>query len=160
MIRALLPAFLVLTLGTLFVRYTVYNETPSEPVGFYRLAGKTHPAYVEFCPDSKLSEFAASRGYARRGQCLLKQVVGKTGERIVLSPAGVCYHGSLLPNTAPLPKDSKGRPLSHYAYGEYIIQPDQSWLISSYNAHSFDSRYFGPVANTQLRSVTPLWIFK
>ena len=58
---------------------------------------------------------------------------------------------SLLPNTAPLSKDTKGRPLEAWPFGRYVVAPGTVWVASSYHPRSFDSRYFGPISTAAIR---------
>jgi type IV secretory pathway protease TraF len=62
----------------------------------------------------------------------------------------VAVNDDLLPNSAPRPFDINNRSLQHWPFGRYCVAPGTVWVISSFNARSFDSRYFGPIS---LRSV-------
>jgi type IV secretory pathway protease TraF len=42
--------------------------------------------------------------------------------------------------------DFKGRPLASWPSGHYEVASGEIWVASSFNARSFDSRYFGPVS--------------
>ena len=63
-----------------------------------------------------------------------------------VSDDGGRVNGALVPTSAPARRDAHGRALPHFPRVSYVVQPDQVWLVSSYNAASFDSRYFGPVS--------------
>jgi type IV secretory pathway protease TraF len=69
-----------------------------------------------------------------------------------VSSRGVAVNGGLLLNSAALPLDTKNRPLQHWLFGTYRVAPSTVWVISSFNARSFDSRYFGPVAVSSIRA--------
>jgi type IV secretory pathway protease TraF len=76
---------------------------------------------------------------------------------IELSERGFRVDGRPLANTAPKEKSSKGRSLNHFAFGLYT---QGLWVISDYNANSFDSRYFGPIqAEEILYYAAPVWVF-
>jgi len=130
------------------------NTSVSLPVGLYIVSPKG--SFVEFCPDDH--GLSAQRHYRARGICpdgaapLLKPVVGKSGDQIVMSPAGVAVNGKLLPHTAPLSRDSEGRPLTHWRFGSYTTAPGMLWVASSYNSRSYDSRYLGPIRECVVRS--------
>lgn len=97
------------------------------------------------------------RGYRGSGACrdgaapLLKPVVAKAGDTVELSARGIAVNGTLLPNTAPLSKDSQSRPLSAWPFGYYVVASDTVWVASTYHARSFDSRYFGPISTAAIR---------
>jgi conjugative transfer signal peptidase TraF len=122
-------------------------------VGLYKVSSGGE--YVEFCPDDH--GLSAERHYRAEGVCpdgaapLLKPVVGKAGDQIVVGPTGIAVNGRLLPNTVPLSRDSEGRLLAHWPFGSYATQPGMLWVASSYNARSYDSRYLGPIRQRAVR---------
>lgn len=139
------------------------NTSPSLPLGFYVTTPKPGANLVEFCPVEPFASLALSRGYRDPGACrdggapLLKPVVAREGDLVDVSAAGIVVNGHLLPNTAPLRRDTKGRPLTSWPPGRYTVQPGFVWVASSANPRSFDSRYFGPVAISSIRDrVKPL----
>ena len=139
------------------------NASPSLPLGLYVTSSEPAANLVEFCPAEPFASLALSRGYRSRGACrdggapLLKPVVARAGDLVELSAAGIAVNGHLLPNTTPLQRDTKGRPLTSWSLGQYAVKPGVVWVASSYNARSFDSRYFGPVAISSIRDhVKPL----
>ncbi len=133
------------------------NTTPSLPVGLYVEADSTSPL-VEFCPAEPAASLAVARGYRARGNCpdgaspLLKPVVALAGDVVEISSKGISVNARPLPHSAPLVKDTEGRPLQHYPYGRYVVASGQVWVASSYNARSFDSRYYGPIATSAIRA--------
>ncbi|MGI9074275.1 MAG: S26 family signal peptidase [Bryobacteraceae bacterium] len=83
--------------------------------------------------------------------------MARPGDVVKLSRQGIEVNGALLPNTAPVSSDTKGRSLESWKFGRYTVHPGTIWVASSYNRRSFDSRYFGPVAITSVREhVRPL----
>ena len=90
------------------------NTSASLPVGLYIV--NPNGGFVEFCPDDH--GLSAQRHYRARGVCsdgaapLLKPVIGNSADEIVLSPMGIAVNGKLLPHSAPLYRDSDGRPAS------------------------------------------------
>jgi conjugative transfer signal peptidase TraF len=137
------------------------NSSASLPAGLY--IASAQGAYVEFCPDDR--GLSAQRGYRHtplltpwtKGVCqdgaapLLKPVIGKAADEIVLSPAGLAVNGKLLPHTAPLAQDSAGLPLTHWPFGHYRAAPGTLWVASAYNPRSYDSRYLGPIRQSAVR---------
>jgi conjugative transfer signal peptidase TraF len=140
------------------------NGSPSLPVGLYLVTAHSHASLVEFCPTGPLAQLAIARGYRDAGSCsdggapLLKPVVARAGDTVEVSAAGLAVNGHLLPNTAPLRRDTNNRPLTPWPQGRYTVAPDSVWVASSYNARSFDSRYFGPVPLISIRDYVRPWI--
>ena len=138
------------------------NTSASLPMGLYIV--NPNGGFVEFCPDDR--GLSAQRHYRARGVCsdgaapLLKPVIGSPGDEIVLSDAGIAVNDKLLPHSAPLDHDSEGRPLAHWPAGRYTAAPGTLWVASSYNARSYDSRYFGPIRKSSVRaSLRPLIVW-
>ena len=94
-----------------------------------------------------VERFAAGRGEDAGDH----DVAAKAGDLVELSWHGISVNGVLLPNTAPLSKDTKGRPLEPWHFGRFPVAQGTVWVASSYHSRSFDSRYFGPVGATAIR---------
>jgi conjugative transfer signal peptidase TraF len=138
------------------------NSSASLPAGLY--IASADGAFVEFCPDDH--GLSAQRDYRHtplltpwaKGVCpdgatpLLKPVIGKAADEIVLSQAGIAVNGKLIPDTAPLAQDSTGRLLTHWPFGRYRVAPGSLWVASSYNPRSYDSRYLGPIMRSAVRA--------
>jgi len=152
---------LFLGLTPILANYAVFrvaglriNTSASLPIGLYITS--SHEAFVELCPDDH--GLSAQRGYRHKGVCpdgaapLVKPVIGKAGDEVVLSSAGTAVNGKLLPNSAPLDHDSTGRPLTHWPFGRFRLAPGTLWVTSSYNPRSYDSRYLGPIPETAVRA--------
>jgi len=133
------------------------NTSPSLPVGLYITSANENASLVEFCPAEPFATLGIIRGYRHPGTCrdgaapLLKPVVAKSGDVVGLSARGISVNGALLPNTAPISKDTKGRPLEAWHFGRYLVPPETVWVASSYHPRSFDSRYFGPLSTAAIR---------
>lgn len=134
------------------------NASSSLPIGLYRATPDKSAKLVEFCPEEPLAALSESRGYRGKGNCsdgaepLMKPIVAVTGDIVEVFPQGVTVNGRLLPNSAARAFDTKNRPLQHWPYGTYRVCPGTVWVISSFNARSFDSRYFGPIQVSSVRS--------
>jgi conjugative transfer signal peptidase TraF len=91
------------------------NTSPSLPIGLYVVTTDGSANLIEFCPAEPFAELSLIRGYRDAGSCrdggapLLKPVVANVGDIVELSGRGISVNGLLLPNTAPLSKDTKGR---------------------------------------------------
>jgi conjugative transfer signal peptidase TraF len=133
------------------------STSPSLPFGLYRVTSNEHAPLVEFCPDEPYGSFAAARGYRSKGNCpdgaspLMKPVVATAGDHVRVSNSGLEVNGTVLLNTAPMAVDTQKRPMAAWPSGNYVVAPGWIWVASSYNARSFDSRYFGPVRTVDIR---------
>jgi conjugative transfer signal peptidase TraF len=133
------------------------NTSPSLALGLYIITTDNSASLVEFCLAGPLGTVSLRRGYRDRGVCddggapLLKPLIAGPGDVVQLSPRGICVNGVLLANTAPLSKDTKGRPLKTWPFGRYRVAPGTVWVASSYQPRSFDSRYFGPISTATIR---------
>jgi conjugative transfer signal peptidase TraF len=134
------------------------NTSPSLPMGLYIATTDAGANMVEFCPAEPFATLAIVRGYRDPGICrdgaapLLKPIVAKSGDVVELLARGISVNGRLLSNTAPLSKDTKGRPLAAWPFGRYVVASESVWVASSYHPRSFDSRYFGPISTTVIRN--------
>ena len=143
------------------------NFTGSLPVGLY-LAARGAPArgaLVLVCLPRQVAAFAIARGYVPRGGAcpgsvvpIGKRVLAIAGDTVAVTPTGLKVNGVPVPNSRALAADRKGRPLSGLAVGRYHVDRDELWVLSSYSRLSFDSRYFGAVRLSDVRSrLLPLW---
>jgi conjugative transfer signal peptidase TraF len=82
----------------------------------------------------------------------MKPVVAVEGDIVQISNKGVTVNSKLLPNSVPRPIDRENRPLAHWSFGTYRVAMGTVWVISSFNSRSFDSRYFGPIRKSSVRS--------
>ena len=134
------------------------NASASLPIGLYRTTSDTTARLVEFCPSEPYANLSANRGYRGKGNCpdgaepLMKPIVAVQGDLVEISLRGVYVNGGLLPNSRALPFDTKSRLLKHWPFGAYRVSPGTAWVISSFNSRSFDSRYFGPIQLSSVRS--------
>lgn len=147
------------------------NATASMPRGLWRVAPAAGPiprgAIVSLClPQGPLLRLALRRGYLGAGPCpggaepLLKPVAAIAGDVVRVTAAGIAVNGTLLPNSAALKQDSAGRPLRPVPPGTWRVAPGAVWLVSTYAARSFDSRYFGPVPVSAVHGTArPVWVF-
>ncbi len=133
------------------------NTSPSLPMGLYMTTADAGASLIEFCPVEPFATLSIERGYRDPGACrdgaapLLKPIVAKAGDIVEVSSRGISVNGALLPNTAPLTRDTKGRHLKAWPPGRYRVEPGTVWVASSYHPRSFDSRYFGPLSTAAIR---------
>jgi conjugative transfer signal peptidase TraF len=143
------------------------NLTASVPRGLYLITHAPRATYAEFCPPELIAPLSVERGYREAGGAnacadgahpLIKPVAAVQGDVVEVRADGVVVNGVPIANSAPRLKDSHGRTLLPWPSGRYAVPKGSVWLISRFNARSFDSRYFGPVAATDIRAfLRPLW---
>ncbi len=139
------------------------NVTASVPVGLYwldRFDSRTalgNGRLVLTCVPPAAGRVALARHYVESGSCqagetpFLKYVVAGPGDQVVVSAAGVAVNGERLRISAPLTRDSVGRSL--YAEARmYRLAAGNFWLYAP-EVRSYDSRYFGPVAQVDILAV-------
>jgi conjugative transfer signal peptidase TraF len=131
------------------------------------VASSPDAKFVEFCPAEPFASIANARGYRQAGNCpdggspLMKPVVARAGDSVQVSVRGISVNGKGIPNSAPLRRDTAGRPLTPWPFGTYVVEPGTVWVVSDYHPRSFDSRYFGPVSETLIRNrLRPLVILR
>ena len=138
------------------------NTTKSIPPGVYWTATKAAAKgdYVLFCPPA-LPQFdvAKERGYIPAGFCpgdygyMMKRVLAAKGDAIAVADDGVRVNGHLLPDSVLRKADRGGRPLPRYQDNNYTLTEQQVLLMADANPLSFDSRYFGPIQLSQIKTV-------
>jgi len=139
-----------------------YNNTPSFPVGFYKIIDEPvgKGAYVSFCPpQDKAFDMAMARHYISAGNCaggygkLLKRVFARAGDTVSIDAAGIKVNGELLVNSAQISVDRDGLELPQYRMGQKVLNGSEYLLMSDINPYSFDARYFGLIAGLQIQHV-------
>ena len=111
---------------------------------------------VSACLPSQVAMSALERGYLSEGTCpsgvapVGKVIAALPGDTVDVTDSGSFVNGSLLPGSAPLLHDSKGRAMPRLR-GRFILSAETAWLYSGHSPRSFDSRYYGPVPFSGLR---------
>lgn len=138
------------------------NTTRSIPLGLYWASSKPVQKgdYVMFCPPPLgVFDTAKERGYLRAGFCpgdygyMMKRVLAAKDDAVTIADDGVRVNGDLLPYSALHKADKGGRPLPRYQANSYTLNEYQVLLMSDVNHLSFDSRYFGPINRSQIKTV-------
>lgn len=136
----------------------IWNASASVPLGLYRIVPATALRVgdmVAVRPSPALARFIAERRYVEANVPLLKPIAATYGATICRVGPRVTIDGRTV--VAALARDRFGRPLPAW-FGCYRLRPDQLFLIAPSHPDSFDSRYFGPVSQSQvLGRATPLW---
>lgn len=139
------------------------NLTGSAPRGLYRITSEPihHDSWVVFCPPERVTELALERGYISHGTCpggvkpLLKRVAALPGDEVLITPDNFLTQGLSLPRAI---HDRQGRPLYRLPPQALRVLPGEVWVYSSYSERSWDSRYWGPVAESRLHTAEPLFV--
>lgn len=138
------------------------NMTRSIPVGLYWTSNNPveKGAYVFFCPPpAGVFNIAKERGYIGAGFCpgnygyMMKLILAAKNDAITIADDGVRVNGALLPLSALIKVDPAGRALPRYQSNAYTLSDVELLLMSDVSALSFDSRYFGPINRSQIKTV-------
>jgi conjugative transfer signal peptidase TraF len=141
-----------------------FNLTESLPQTVFITTSDPSATLVEFCPQEPAARLSVERRYRMPGICsdggapLLKPVVAREGDQVEVSTNGIAVNGKLLRNSAARTRDSRGRSLTSWPSGKYVVAAGFIWVVSEYHPLSFDSRYYGPVPIRLVRHhLRPLW---
>lgn len=138
------------------------NETPSEPLGVYRLVGHDsreyrRGMYVVFPVPRELHALVYGRHWMRNGIPFLKELLGLAGDRVCIFPDRLEINDR--PVGPIFSVDSNGQSLPHHP-GCFVVQPGYFFAASQYLNKSFDGRYFGALALSVLQGeARPVWTF-
>jgi conjugative transfer signal peptidase TraF len=145
----------------------IYNPSDSVAVGWYRVEpldrradSLPRPLSVGCIVLAQLpadaAALAAQRGYLPMRIPLLKHVGAVSPQRVCIVGRSVSIDGVLM--AAVLPADRMGRPLPSWQQCRQL-HPGELFLLSATNPASFDSRYFGPIAASDVIGVAhPVWL--
>ncbi|MCL4777300.1 MAG: S26 family signal peptidase [Gammaproteobacteria bacterium] len=141
----------------------IYNPSDSVPVGWYRVDPPRHRA--DLLPVDSIvltrlphgaAELAAQRGYLPAHVPLLKRVGAVAPQQVCVVGRNVRIDG--VPAADALPADRWGRPLPSWQECRQL-RSGELFLLSVTNPASFDSRYFGPIAASDVIGVAhPVWL--
>jgi len=145
----LISALVVLLLGSLLAIYRVVGDSmaPTLSPGSYVLVDRVGTPSDDY-RIGDLVAFHAPSGWETAGEVLIKRIVGRPGDVITI------YEGELHRNgtTAVEPylrgqgdTEARGRLI-----GEWIVGPDQYFLLGDNRSPSLDSRLFGPIDLSRL----------
>lgn len=150
-------AGLALLRSAFAVPVLVYNPSPSEPTGFYRLTASA-PApgrLIAFhVPPAGLAYATAHIRYVVRNS-ILKEIVAGPGSTVCEHDGSVFVDGRRWGSVAG--RDRNGDALPHWS-GCQHLGAGEFFALSNRIPNSFDSRYYGPVKSADVLGVyAPLW---
>jgi len=138
------------------------NQTPSEPVGFYRLVGHREEEFrrgmfIVFPVPKELHALVYGRHWMRNGIPFLKELRGLAGDRVcILADRLEINDRTIGPVFA---RDSHGQALPQHP-GCFVIQPGYFFAASQTLDKSFDGRYFGALPLSMVQGeARPVWTF-
>jgi conjugative transfer signal peptidase TraF len=138
------------------------NETPSEPVGFYRLVPHDsgdyrRGMYVVFPVPDDLRAIVYGRHWMRNGIPFLKELIGLEGDQVCIFSDRLEVNGRTVGPVFRV--DSVGFPLPQHP-GCFAIPKGNFFAASQYLDKSFDGRYFGALPLTIVEGeAKPVWTF-
>lgn len=136
------------------------NLSASAPQGLWQTlpdAIPTRGALVAACPPpGPLVRAMHAAGHIPPGDCpsgttpLIKTVVAVAGDEVTIAPGKLMrVNGVEIPNSAAMQRPD----LPSQPAGAHQVKTGEVWIVSVYAPASFDSRYFGPIAATEIRTV-------
>jgi conjugative transfer signal peptidase TraF len=136
----------------------VYNPSDSVPPGWYRIV-PTDSLHVGSIVLARLpadaAALAAQRGYLPEHIPLLKRIGAMSPQQVCIEKHIVRIDGVAV--TGVRATDGRGRLLSAWQQCR-PLRDGELFLLSATNPASFDSRYFGPIADSAvIGSAQPLW---
>lgn len=153
---------LILLLALLVVIFAKYlrliiNITPSMKNGFYikQSGAINHGDIITLCLNNHYQQIGLSQHYLQRGSVcngsnpLIKQVIAIPGDDVVLAENYIAVN-HIRHFYKTYHEDSFNRPLMIYPRGIYKNTRGY-WLIGVNDSRSWDSRYWGPISEKQIR---------
>jgi conjugative transfer signal peptidase TraF len=137
----------------------VWNASASAPIGLYAIA----PGLAVGRGDMVIARtplsvraLAASRHYIPANVPLVKRVAGVPGDRVCAAGATITVNGR--PLATRRASDRLGRPLPWWT-GCRTLRDGALLLVMAETPDSFDGRYFGPsAASDVIGKATTLWV--
>jgi conjugative transfer signal peptidase TraF len=135
------------------------------PAGIYQmrpLSSFSRGELVAACLPSDITHFAVSRGYlsvSPISECpdhaapIGKLLLALPGDQVEIGPDFIAINGQRFAHSATAQRDGSGRRLPRTPAGEYRVPAGSVWLFGFNDPRSFDSRYYGPLPISAIRSV-------
>ncbi|MGC9216971.1 conjugative transfer signal peptidase TraF [Acidithiobacillus sp.] len=148
----------VAPLSALALAHVSLNTTPCMPLGFYQAVAQKPLAVGQtwtVCVPQTWTVYGLHRGYLHPGsacpggsQALLKKIAALPGQTVTVTKTGVRIDGHLWPMSAPLTRDTAGRPLIS-DYDVHQIPAGYVWVMGL-SPQAWDSRYYGAIPDKDL----------
>lgn len=129
----------------------VWNFTESVPVGLYSVAQRTPSKgdVVVIAPEGRAGDVLRTFGALPQGHLLLKQLAAAPGDTVCRNNMMISINGAVAAIARPRARDGRVLPAWSGCRG---LLPGEVFLLAPHPA-SFDSRYFGPVEDSQIVGV-------
>jgi conjugative transfer signal peptidase TraF len=139
----------------------MWQSTPSEPQGLYRLRSLPptlrRDMLVTFPVPASVADLVYAQGWLPQGWLLMKAVAALEGDLVCIHEEGVYVNGAW---QAPVYRELGGVALP-VLRGCWTLQADEVFLLSTKIPNSLDGRYFGLSQRTDLSFVAqPLWTWE
>jgi len=130
----------------------IYNNTPSEPLGFYIRTARAPRlgALAAFRAPASAFPYADHAMPQLHHEPILKRLAAGPGERVCTTGGHLVINGRTL--GLIVQTDLKGRALPHWTACR-TLGAQEFFALSLRVPNSFDSRYFGPVRRTDILGV-------
>lgn len=158
---AALCALLVMPMSAHDRIVVVYNPTDSVPRGWYRVGRNDGVSTLRVGNivlgrlPADVAAFAGQRGYLPSGVPILKRIGAAAPQSVCVREQVVLIDGAVAATTRT--HDGARRPLQAWQHCR-TLAGGELFLLSDTNPASFDSRYFGPVAASDVLGIArPLW---
>ncbi|VBB08466.1 peptidase s24/s26a/s26b/s26c [Lucifera butyrica] len=149
------------TFGAKLQKQYYFNLTNSVPIGIYKVVpGSTVGIgeYVVFDLPDRIANQIEGRSWYDRNIPLIKRVEGLPGDQFEIRNYGFFINDSYI---GPVfQADTAGLPLPQ-DHGVHTVRPGRFLPVAADIPNSFDGRYYGDVATSQIRAIVkPIWVLK
>lgn len=166
--KALLLGCIIFILWCYLLTFIQFNVTGSLPRGVYLKTNRplVKNALVTFCPPyDHYFEFAERNNFWKgldkpcgKTPRYMKKIVGVPYDNVSVTFDGVFINNVKIKNSEPVKKILSDKIFQDYEK-QFLLKENEYFLMSDYNNHSFDSRYFGVIHADKIKNVViPLWV--
>lgn len=138
----------------------VYNASDSVARGWYHIDASRRAQVGDLVLanlPSTVASWAAQRGYLPVGVPILKPVAAIAPQTVCIDATELSIDGQVVATAREV--DGQGRTLTRWQQCRGLVDGELFFL--SAHAHSFDSRYFGPLSVTTVIGVAqPIWTWR
>lgn len=135
--------------------WLTYQVTPSMPKGWYWVTPPHFPlkrhAIVVFKPPRPAKQFLIKQGWLPQQGYMMKYVIGVPGDHACNQHGVIKLNNKLLGPVKQFSPQKHIRLWSRSFCG--VIRPHHYLLMHPHKKHSYDGRYFGPVAQKHIVGV-------
>lgn len=143
---------LAIPVGTLMGFRLIVTSSVPEGLWFVHSGTVVRGEYVLVCLPREIAVLGYRARYLWHGVCpgnvvpLMKRVIAMSGDMVNFTADGVWVNGALVRDSRPLLRDSLGHPIPGHAPNVPTIVPSGHFVALGDWFKSWDSRYFGSIA--------------